>query len=69
MKAKKHSKKKIRIKRDALLGYLMISPMLAAIGLLMIYPVFTGIRMSLFDPQDQWAGLQNYRMLFLKAGL
>lgn len=67
MKAKKHSKKKIRIKRDALLGYLMISPMLAAIGLLMIYPVFTGIRMSLFDPQDQWAGLQNYRMLFSES--
>lgn len=46
---------------------MMMAPMLAAIALLMIYPVFTGIRMSLENKQDEWAGLQNYRILFSES--
>lgn len=46
---------------------MMMAPMLAAIALLMIYPVFTGIRMSLENKQDEWAGFQNYRILFSES--
>lgn len=59
--------KKAGIKKESLLGWMMMAPMLAAIALLMIYPVFTGIRMSLENKQDEWAGLQNYRILFSES--
>lgn len=60
-------RKKAGMKRDSLLGWAMMAPMLAAIALLMIYPVFTGIRMSLENKQDEWAGLQNYQLLFSES--
>ena len=64
---KDRRKKKICLKQEAVLGYAMITPLMAAIGLLMIYPVFTGIWMSLLDPRDQWIGLQNYRVLLSES--
>lgn len=56
-----------RFLRDNGTGYLFIAPQMILFLLFMVYPIFEGIRLSLYDVShtgNTFVGLDNYRELF-----
>lgn len=59
--------KRSRVFKDNLTGYLFIAPQMLLFFVFMLYPIFEGIRLSLFDVNYQgntFVGLDNYKQLF-----
>ncbi|WP_440897026.1 carbohydrate ABC transporter permease [Amphibacillus sp. Q70] len=59
--------KRSRTFKDNLTGYLFIAPQMLLFFVFMLYPIFEGIRLSLFDVNYQgntFVGLDNYKQLF-----
>src|SRR5574344_2404976 len=53
--------------KESLSGYLFILPQFLFFGVFILYPVFLGFRISLFETSYQnetFVGLDNYRYLF-----
>ena len=69
MNTRQSSKKEWTLERkNALMGYIMVSPILVGILLFTVVPVFFSLYISFTDwdmlhPQT-WVGLQNYQTIF-----
>lgn len=51
------------LNNNARMGSVMLLPMLLAILLFMIYPIFSGLFMSVHNVQNEYVALENYELL------
>jgi multiple sugar transport system permease protein len=61
-----------RRRRPAFLPYLLVLPILAYEGVFLLYPIFQGLKLSLYRQplggKERWTGLDNYRRMLTDDG-